>query len=107
MVQSIELANADQYLKKTDIGSTAGKVVALGDDAKIPSEYIGDLFITDVFTVVNKSDLITLSNAKKGDFALVQATSSETTDIYVLKDEPYSTIDNWVRMVIPLRCSFC
>lgn len=97
----IKLANADQYLKKTDIGSTAGKVVALGDDAKIPSEYIGDLFITDVFTVVNKADLITLSNAKKGDFALVQATSSETTDIYVLKDEPYSTIDNWVRMVIP------
>lgn len=97
----IKLANADQYLKKTDIGSTAGKVVALGDDAKIPSEYIGDLFITDVFTVVNKADLITLSNAKKGDFALVQATSSETTDIYVLKDEQYSTIDNWVRMVIP------
>lgn len=97
----IKLANAGQYLKKTDIGSTAGKVVALGDDAKIPSEYIGDLFITDVFTVVNKADLITLSNAKKGDFALVQATSSETTDIYVLKDEPYSTIDNWVRMVIP------
>lgn len=97
----IKLANADQYLKKTDIGSTTGKLVALDDTAKIPSEYIGDLFITDVFTVVNKSDLITLSNAKKGDFALVQATSSETTDIYVLKDEPYSTIDNWVRMVIP------
>lgn len=97
----IKLANADQYLKKTDIGSTAGKLVALDDTAKIPSEYIGDLFITDVFTVVNKSDLITLSNAKKGDFALVQATSSETTDIYILKDEPYSTIDNWVRMIIP------
>lgn len=98
---NIELANADQYLKKTDIGSTAGKIVALGDNDKIPSEYIGDLFITDVFTVVNKSDLITLSNAKQGDIALVQETLSKTTEIYILKTNPYSTIDNWVQMIIP------
>lgn len=98
---NIELANADQYLKKTDIGSTAGKIVALDDNAKIPSEYIGDLFITDVFTVVNKADLVTLSNAKQGDIALVQETLSKTTEIYVLKTNPYSTIDNWVQMIIP------
>ena len=97
----IKLANADQYLKKTDIGSTAGKLVALDDTAKIPSEYIGDLFITDVFTVPVKSYLITLSSAKKGDIALVQTTGSETTDIYILKEEPYSAIDNWARMIIP------
>lgn len=97
----IKLANADQYLKKTDIGSTAGKVVALDENAKIPSEYIGDLFITDVFTVATKADLIILSAAKQGDIALVQETLSQTTEIYVLKTNPYSSIDNWVQMIVP------
>lgn len=97
----IKLANADQYLKKTDIGTTEGKVVAVGADGKIDSSLIGDLFITDVFTVANKADLITLTNAKRGDFALVQATLNTTTDIYVLKTEPYSTLENWVQMIIP------
>ena len=97
----IKLANADQYLKKTDIGTTEGKLVAVGADNKIDSSLIGDLFITDVFTVANKSDLITLSQAKQGDLALVQQTTNQTTEIYILKTAPYSTIDNWVQMIIP------
>lgn len=97
----IKLANADQYLKKTDIGTTEGKIVALGADNKIDSSLIGDLFITDVFTVANKADLITLSQAKQGDLALVQQTTNQTTEIYILKTAPYSTIDNWVQMIIP------
>lgn len=97
----IKLANADQYLKKTDIGTTEGKLVAVGAGNKIDSSLIGDLFITDVFTVANKSDLITLSQAKQGDLALVQQTTNQTTEIYILKTAPYSTIDNWVQMIIP------
>ena len=97
----IKLANADQYLKKTDIGTTEGKLVAVGAGNKIDSSLIGDLFITDVFTVANKADLITLSQAKQGDLALVQQTTNQTTEIYILKTAPYSTIDNWVQMIIP------
>lgn len=97
----IKLANADQYLKKTDIGTTEGKLVAVGAGNKIDSSLIGDLFITDVFTVANKSDLITLSQAKQGDLALVQQTTNQTTEIYILKTAPYSTIDNWIQMIIP------
>lgn len=98
---NIELANADQYLKKTDIGTTEGKLVAVGANNKIDSSLIGDLFITDVFTVANKADLITLNQAKQGDLALVQQTASQTTEIYILKTEPYSTIENWVQMIVP------
>lgn len=97
----IKLANADQYLKKTDIGTTEGKLVAVGPNNKIDSSLIGDLFITNVYTVTQKSELITLTNAKQGDIALVQETLSTTSDIYILKTEPYSTLENWVRLIIP------
>ena len=36
----IKLANADQYLKKTDIGTTEGKLVAVGAGNKIDSSLI-------------------------------------------------------------------
>lgn len=76
-----------------DVGISAGNVVQLNGDGKIPNEVIPHLAITDVFVVNTSGDLTSLSDAQKGDVAI--ATGSRLN--YILKETDYSAADHWVQ----------
>jgi hypothetical protein len=65
-----------------DVGTSAGNVVQLNNDGKIPNEVVPHLAITDTFIVNTSGDLISLSSAQKGDVAI--ATGSNRN--YILKE---------------------
>jgi len=76
-----------------DVGLSAGNVVQLNNDGKIPDEVIPHLAITDTFIVNNSGDLISLTSAQKGDVAI--ATGSNRN--YILKESDYSNIAHWAQ----------
>ena len=76
-----------------DVGTSAGNVVQLNNDGKIPNEVVPHLAITDTFIVNTSGDLISLSSAEKGDIAI--ATGSNKN--YILKESDYSDITHWAQ----------
>lgn len=76
-----------------NIGTSAGNVVQLNNDGKIPNEVIPHLAITDTFIVNTSGDLISLTSAQKGDVAI--ATGSNRN--YILKETDYSDIAHWAQ----------
>ena len=76
-----------------DVGLSAGNVVQLNNDGKIPNEVIPHLAITDTFIVNTSGDLISLTAAQKGDIAI--ATGSNRN--YILKESDYSDIAHWAQ----------
>lgn len=76
-----------------DVGLSAGNVVQLNNDGKIPNEVVPHLAITDTFIVNNSGDLVSLSSAQKGDIAI--ATGSNRN--YILKESDYSDIAHWAQ----------
>lgn len=76
-----------------DVGLSAGNVVQLTNDGKIPDEVIPHLAITDTFIVNTSGNLISLTSAQKGDVAI--ATGSNRN--YILKESDYSDISHWAQ----------
>jgi hypothetical protein len=81
-----------------DVGLSAGNVVQLNNDGKIPNEVVPHLAITDTFIVNNSGDLISLSAAQKGDIAI--ATGSNRN--YILKESDSSDISHWAQFAASL-----
>lgn len=77
-----------------DVGTSAGNVVALGSDGKIPDGVLPSLSILDVYTVASTDEMIAL-NAQQGDMAIVGS------DTYILSAAPASTLANWVKIPHP------
>ncbi len=81
-----------------DVGTSAGNVVQLNNDGKIPNEVVPHLAITDTFIVNTSGDLTSLTSAQKGDIAI--ATGSNRN--YILKEADYSDITHWAQFAASL-----
>lgn len=77
-----------------DVGTSAGNVVALGSDGKLPEGVLPSLSILDVYTVASTAEMVAL-DAQKGDMAIVGS------DTYILSAAPASTLANWVKIPHP------
>lgn len=76
-----------------NVGTSAGNVVQLNNDGKVPNEVIPHLAITDTFIVNDLNGLTSLTSAEKGDVAI--ATGSNKN--YILKDTDYSNAAHWAQ----------
>jgi hypothetical protein len=76
-----------------NVGVSAGNVVQLNNDGKIPNEVVPHLAITDTFLVNTSGELTSLTSAHKGDIAI--ATGSNRN--YILKEDDYSDITHWAQ----------
>lgn len=68
----------------------------LGSDSKIPSQYIPALAITETFVVASQAAMLALA-AQTGDVAV----RTDTSETYILKQEPATTLANWVKLLNP------
>lgn len=77
-----------------DLGS---KIAPLGDDGKIPNQYLPSLVVTDYIKVNSKEDL-TSTVAEKGDIAYIERTDGgvTTTQFYILIGDDYAESSNWL-----------
>lgn len=76
-----------------DVGTSAGNVVQLNNDGKIPNEIVPHLAITDTFLITTSGELTGLTSAQKGDIAI--ATGSNRN--YILKESDSSDITHWAQ----------
>jgi hypothetical protein len=87
-------------------GTSAGQVVQLDENGKIPNELISSVAIRDVFSVTNFSELTGNNAASIGDIGIV---SSENKN-YVLcssGENAYATSSNWKEILFPLQTVTC
>ena len=77
--------------------TSSGNVPVLDSNWKLNTSTLPWVALTDTFTVTNKSDLTSLSNADQWDIGIV--TSESKT--YVLSQAPYSTLSNWKELLSP------
>lgn len=80
-----------------DAWNLAGNVPVLDANWKLDSNIVPSTWVMTSYTVTNKSDLTTLSSAKKWDIWIV--TSENKT--YILSNDPYSTLSNWTELLFP------
>ena len=81
-----------------NVGVSAGNIVQLNNDGKIPNEVIPHLAITDVFVVNTIADLTSLTSAEKGDIAI--ATGEHLN--YILSGSSYSSPADWAQFAASL-----
>ena len=77
-------------------GTASGNVVVVGEDGKIADSILPAIAITDTFEVDSQSAMLGLP-AQKGDIAI----RSDEDKSYILKQEPASTLENWVLLKTP------
>lgn len=80
-----------------DVGTSAWEVPILDANWKLDGSIVPSTWVMTSYTVTNKSDLTTLSSAKKWDIGIV--TSENKT--YILSNDPYSTLSNWTELLFP------
>lgn len=80
-----------------DTGTSSWNVPVLDANWKLNTSTLPWVALTDTFTVTNKSDLTSLTNAEQWDLWIV--TSENKT--YVLSQDPYSTLANWLEILSP------
>lgn len=80
-----------------DAWNLAWNVPVLDANWKLDSNIVPSTWVMTSYTVTNKSDLTTLSSAKKWDIWIV--TSENKT--YILSNDPYSTLSNWTELLFP------
>ena len=80
-----------------DVGTDEGEIPVLWAGGKLDPTMVPSTWVMNTFTVTNKSDLTTISNAVKWDIAIV--TSENKT--YILSEDPYSTLSNWTELLFP------
>ena len=80
-----------------DAGTDPWEVPVIWNDWMLDPSIVPSTWVMNVYTVTNKSDLITITNAVKWDIAIV--TSENKT--YILSQDPYSTLSNWTELLFP------
>lgn len=80
-----------------DVGTSEWEIPVLGSGGKLDPTMVPSTWVMTTFTVTNKSDLTTITNAVKWDIAIV--TSENKT--YILSEDPYSTLSNWTELLFP------
>lgn len=78
-------------------GTSSWNVPVLDSNWKLNTSVLPAIAITDTFTVSAVSGLTGLTDAEKGDIAIVTWTS----ETYILSDDPYSTAANWKKLATP------
>lgn len=86
----------DAQVKRTEMGAANG-VATLNADGKLPSSQVPPLAITETFVVSDESDKLVLTQADRGDVAIVTSTNTS----YILQTEPYSVEENWAKILTP------
>ena len=66
-------------------------------DGLIPDEYYSNLVLGDVFVVNSQAEMLALSTAQRGDFAL----RTDENKNYVLKSGSPATLSNWQGFLFP------
>jgi hypothetical protein len=79
-----------------DVGSSAWEIPVIQNNWQLDPNIVPTV-ISDIYTVTNVEDLITLSNAVKWDYWIVTSVSKT----YILSQDPYSVQANWVEMLTP------
>jgi hypothetical protein len=100
------VAKSVNYVASTGIalsgaGSTSGEKkltigLALNGDGKIDSSLIPQQAITDVFSAATDIEMTALS-AHSGDICI----RTDLNHTYILRENPASTLSNWVQLPIP------
>jgi len=80
-----------------DIGSNPWNIPVIKGDGRLDPNIVPSTWVMTTYTVTNKSDLTSISNAKKWDIGIV--TSENKT--YILSNDPYSTLSNWTELLFP------
>ena len=80
-----------------DVGTSEWEIPVLGSGGKLDPTIVPSTWVMTTFTVTNKADLTTITNAVKWDIAIV--TSDNKT--YILSEDPYSTLSNWTELLFP------
>lgn len=89
----LNVSLTDSFLENSLIGT----VVPYLEDGKIPSTFLSSLFITDVFQIATLTDVSTLTDAKRGDFAVC----SDVSKTYILSNDDYENVVNWIEIKFP------
>ncbi|MEG0873192.1 MAG: hypothetical protein RSE00_04440 [Clostridia bacterium] len=79
-----------------NIGSANGNVPVLDATGKLNTSVLPSIAITDTFVVASESAMLALV-AEVGDIAV----RTDTSESYILKSSPASTLANWVKLLIP------
>ncbi len=83
----------DGKLSTTDIGTTAGKLVALDSGAKIPAGLLPAISITDIYPVASQAAMLALT-AQRGDIAV----RTDISKTFVLATENPDTLADWIEL---------
>jgi hypothetical protein len=97
-LENYVLASSTGSAASLNVGLSAGNVVQLNNNGKIPNEVVPHLAITDTFLIDNSGALTSLTSAQKGDIAI--ATGSNRN--YILKESDYSDINHWAQFAASL-----
>ena len=81
---------------KIDTGTTAGKIVVVGEDGKIDPSIMPALAINDVFEADSEETMLALQ-AQKGDICI----RTDESKTYILAEEPASEAENWKWLQTP------
>lgn len=84
------------YLNITDM-AVPGGVATLDMSGKLSADQCPSKLITDVFIVASETAMLSLSNAKQGDFAI----RSDVNKTFVLRVDGYSVLGNWQEILTP------
>ena len=79
-----------------DTGTTAGKVVVVGADGKLPDALLPNLAISDTFEAASETVMLGL-NAQKGDICI----RTDEGKSYILAASPASSVENWKWLKTP------
>lgn len=83
------------YIPLTQKGQ-AGGVATLDSTSKIPQSQLPDISITDTHVVASQAEMLALT-AQPGDVAI----RTDTSNTYILKTSPASTLANWILLPTP------
>jgi hypothetical protein len=87
-------------------GTSAGQVVRLDSEGKIPNQLISSIIVRDVFTVIDFTDLTSNSSASIGDIGIVSSQNKN----YILCSSgtnAYATSSNWKEILFPIQTVTC
>lgn len=78
-------------------GVASGNVPVLDSSGKLNAAVLPAIAITDTFVVASQSAMLALSEAERGDIAV----RTDLNKSFILKIEPYSTLENWQELLTP------
>lgn len=79
-----------------DTGTTAGKIVVVGADGKLPEEILPALSISDTYEAVDEAAMLALA-AQKGDLCI----RADEGKSYILAQSPATSLENWKWLKTP------